>query len=167
MSGYLLECQEHQPASQGRQNTVHNGILRPCFPQVENSSVCNNCCGSQSPLYPGAIRIPVGVGNRGPWSTLSFRASKYQTGRERLSSGEEGDSFQCCSEWMLSAYSGWARGLPPAPSPPMVTLDVQPALFAREYKCIHPAQGESEIKHLLWEERPRKESWLAEHPGSI
>jgi hypothetical protein len=60
------------------------------FPQVENSGLWHNCCGSQSPVHQGTTGILLGVGKRCPWSMLPQGVHMPdRKGEAELGSGEE------------------------------------------------------------------------------
>lgn len=68
-------------AAQGGQKEVRNGGWGG--PQ----SVFSGGGKQQSPVYPGAAGLPMGVGSKGPWSTLSLNMPTYQAERGRQSPG--------------------------------------------------------------------------------
>jgi hypothetical protein len=45
------------------------------FPWVEDNEVWDDCCVSQSLVYPGPTGVPLGIQNRGPQYVLPLRVS--------------------------------------------------------------------------------------------
>ena len=101
-------------------------------------------------MYPDTSGVLLGVGNRGPRSVFSLKASMHQAGREKLSSGQGQDPV-----W-FQVYPGLGER---RPSPeisvrashlsdpdPETVLIVQTVLFDGECECIL-TQDELGIKH--------------------
>lgn len=164
----------HQQAVQGRQNTVRNRGLSPCFLQGETAGtgtlavvpslpcVMNWSTGSH---FSQGVHTP---GKRGQESQRWNRRCKprmwaepvlvpnecgeYKRLRDsRLIPGDLGTILY--HESLPHSDAWWRRG----------SLFVQTILFDGHCECIHLTQGEWGIKYLLQEGVNRKESSLAEH----